>query len=153
MYTEAEQGDHFLAFKNPVKFTKDLEEFLDGKASNLRTIEEESDVMNETLLNTTTAWDGAPYIAYPQGEPELTVLKITVQAHGELAWHTHPVPSATYIVSGEVTVEEMNGTKRHFTAGQVIPETVGTLHHGVIGDVPAVFIVFYPGVKGLPVSQ
>ena len=28
MYSEAEQGDHFLMFKNPVKFTTDLREFL-----------------------------------------------------------------------------------------------------------------------------
>ena len=29
VYSKAEQGDHFLAFKNPVKFTKDLQEFLE----------------------------------------------------------------------------------------------------------------------------
>jgi pimeloyl-ACP methyl ester carboxylesterase len=29
LYTKAEQGDHFLAFKNPVKFTKDLKAFLE----------------------------------------------------------------------------------------------------------------------------
>jgi len=29
VYTEAEQGDHFLMFKNPFKFTQDLQAFLD----------------------------------------------------------------------------------------------------------------------------
>jgi pimeloyl-ACP methyl ester carboxylesterase len=29
VYTKAEQGDHFLAFKNPVKFTTDVSAFLD----------------------------------------------------------------------------------------------------------------------------
>lgn len=29
VYSKAEQGDHFLAFKNPVKFTKDLRAFLE----------------------------------------------------------------------------------------------------------------------------
>ncbi|WP_094606019.1 AB hydrolase superfamily protein YdjP [Sporomusa silvacetica DSM 10669] len=29
VYSKQEQGDHFLAFKNPVKFTKDLQEFLE----------------------------------------------------------------------------------------------------------------------------
>jgi len=29
VYSQAEQGDHFLAFKNPVKFTKDLRAFLE----------------------------------------------------------------------------------------------------------------------------
>jgi hypothetical protein len=29
VYTAAEQGDHFLAFKNPTKFTDDLTSFLE----------------------------------------------------------------------------------------------------------------------------
>jgi hypothetical protein len=29
VYSKAEQGDHFLAFKNPLKFATDLESFLD----------------------------------------------------------------------------------------------------------------------------
>ena len=29
VYSKAEQGDHFLAFKNPLKFTADLQSFLD----------------------------------------------------------------------------------------------------------------------------
>jgi pimeloyl-ACP methyl ester carboxylesterase len=29
VYSKSEQGDHFLAFKNPLKFTKDLKEFLE----------------------------------------------------------------------------------------------------------------------------
>jgi hypothetical protein len=29
IYTAQEQGDHFLAFKNPTKFTADLTSFLD----------------------------------------------------------------------------------------------------------------------------
>lgn len=29
VYSKAEQGDHFLMFKNPFKFTKDLRNFLE----------------------------------------------------------------------------------------------------------------------------
>jgi non-heme chloroperoxidase len=29
IYSKAEQGDHFLHFKNPIKFTQDLREFLE----------------------------------------------------------------------------------------------------------------------------
>jgi non-heme chloroperoxidase len=29
VYSKAEHGDHFLMFKNPVKFTTDLQSFLD----------------------------------------------------------------------------------------------------------------------------
>lgn len=110
-------------------------------------------VKSETLLRTNAAWDDVPYRAYPEGVPELTVLRITVPARGELPWHTHPMPTAAYIVSGEITVEAKNGLKRHFMAGQVIPETVGSVHRGVVGDRTAEFIVFYAGVKGMRLSS
>lgn len=112
-----------------------------------------SGVTTETLLHANAAWDNTRYIAYPKGAPEITVLKITVPALGELPWHTHSMPNAAYVLSGEITIEEQNGNKRYFSAGQVIPESVNTPHRGVVGDTPAVFIVFYPGVKGMPLSQ
>jgi non-heme chloroperoxidase len=153
VYSKAEQGDHFLAFKNPVKFTRDLEEFLQRKDSSVPSVAGERDVTKETLLSANAAWNNDPYVAYPAGRPELTVLRITVPAHGELPWHSHPMPNAAYVVSGEITIEEKSGVKKHFSAGQVIPETVNTLHHGFVGDTPAVFLVFYPGTKRMPLSQ
>ena len=111
-----------------------------------------SGVKSDTLLRTSAAWDDVAYRAYPEGVPELTVLRITVPARAELGWHTHPMPTAAYIVSGEITLETKSGQKRHFTAGQVIPETVGSVHRGVVGDRPAEFIVFYAGVKGMRLS-
>jgi quercetin dioxygenase-like cupin family protein len=108
-------------------------------------------VQSETLLTTDSSWDGVPYAAYPSGQPQLSVLKITIPAHSQLKWHTHPMPNAAYIVSGELTVEEKDGGKqKHFTAGQIVPETVGTVHRGVTGDSPVELIVFYAGVKGMP---
>ena len=118
--------------------------FADGEKSTAKT---------ETLLRTNAAWDDVPYTAYPAGAPELTVLRITIPANGELPWHTHPMPTAAYVVSGEITVVEPSGTSRHFSAGDVIPETVNALHRGIVGDTPAVFIVFYPSVKGMPLSE
>jgi quercetin dioxygenase-like cupin family protein len=111
-------------------------------------------VQSESLLTTTSSWDGTPYTAYPTGQPQLSVLKITIPAHSQLKWHTHPIPNAAYIVSGELTVEEKDGDKKqHFTAGQVVPETVNTVHRGITGDTPVVLIVFYAGVKGVPLTQ
>jgi quercetin dioxygenase-like cupin family protein len=110
------------------------------------------DIQSETLLRAPSAWNGVPYRAYPEGAPELTVLRITVPAHGELKWHKHPMPNAAYIISGEITVEEPTGRREHFSAGQVIPETVNAWHHGVVGDIPAVFVIFYAGVKEMPLS-
>jgi quercetin dioxygenase-like cupin family protein len=105
-------------------------------------------------LQTSAAWNGAPYQAYSKGTPELSILKITIAPHSELKWHTHPMPNAAYILSGEITVEQPGGTtKRHFVAGQAVPETVNTLHRGTTGDQPVVLIVFYAGVKGMPLAE
>jgi quercetin dioxygenase-like cupin family protein len=109
-------------------------------------------VKSETLLHTSSAWNDVPYRAYPRGAPELIVLRVTVPAHGEFPWHTHPMPAVGYILSGEITVEDKRGSKRHFSAGQAIPETLDTVHRGVVGDTPAVFIVFYAGAKDMPLS-
>ena len=112
-----------------------------------------SSIKSETMLRADTGWNNIPYVAYPEGTPQLTVLKITVPAHEELKWHSHPMPTAAYVASGEITIEEKSGKKQHFSTGQVIPETVNTPHRGTVGDTAAVFIVFYPSVKGLSLAK
>jgi quercetin dioxygenase-like cupin family protein len=71
-----------------------------------------------------------------------------------LPWHSHPIPNAAYVVSGELTVEKQStGEKKVLTAGQVLPELVGQVHRGTAGDEPVVLIVFYAGTKGTPLAQ
>jgi quercetin dioxygenase-like cupin family protein len=120
-----------------------------------------SDITSETLLRTNTSWNNVPYEAYAAGVPEIVVRKITIPAHGVLRWHEHPMPTAAYVLAGEITVEEPDGQtegqtegkQQHFTAGQVIPEPVNTVHRGTVGDTDAVFIVFYAGVKEMPLAK
>lgn len=107
----------------------------------------------QELLRTDASWNGVVYGAYPEGVAEPVVAKITIPAHKELTWHSHPMPSFAYILSGEITVEDKEGNKKHFTAGEVMPETVNTAHRGIVGDQPATFIVFYAGTKGMPLSE
>ena len=107
----------------------------------------------QELLRADASWNGASYGSYPVGMAEPMVAKITVPAHKELTWHSHPMPSFAYVLAGEITVEDDHGNKKHFTAGEVMPETVRTPHRGVVGDQPATFIVFYAGTKGMPLSQ
>ncbi|MFP3541729.1 cupin, partial [Pseudomonas sp. SIMBA_044] len=38
----------------------------------------------EQLLKTGQSWDSTPYAAYPAGQPEITVLKITIPPHTAL---------------------------------------------------------------------
>ncbi|EMH4163749.1 cupin domain-containing protein [Pluralibacter gergoviae] len=107
----------------------------------------------EKLLETQQSWDGAYYKAYPRGVPQLTVLKITIAPGAALAWHKHPIPSAAYIQSGELTIEKKaTGEKKVYHAGEVLAETVDTIHRGTSGKDGATLIVFYPGQKGIPLS-
>jgi quercetin dioxygenase-like cupin family protein len=111
-------------------------------------------VQSETLLRTGSSWDGEPYKTYPPGQPELSILKITLAPHTELEWHSHPIPNAAYLVSGELTLErKKDGKKQHFAAGQAVSETVDTFHRGVAGNEPVVLIVFYAGSQGVPLTQ
>ena len=111
-------------------------------------------VQSETLLRTGSSWNGEPYKSYPSGQPELSILKITLAPHTELEWHSHPIPNAAYILSGELTLErKKDGRKQHFTAGQAVSETVDTLHRGLTGDETVELIVFYAGGPGVPLTQ
>jgi monofunctional chorismate mutase len=110
-------------------------------------------IKSETLLHTNSSWNGAPYQAYSKGTPELSVLKIRIPPHHELPWHLHPMPNVAFILSGEITVEEPAGKRHYFLAGEAVPETVNTVHRGVTGNDPVVLMVFYAGVKGMPLAQ
>ena len=111
-------------------------------------------IQSETLLRSSSSWDGKPYTAYPAGRPELSVLKITIPPHTALKWHTHPMPNAAYVLSGELTIERKeNGKKQRVTTGQAVAEMVDALHRGVTGEGPVTLIVFYAGAQGMPLSE
>ena len=116
--------------------------------------DKQADIKSETLLHSGSAWNGVSYEAYSKGAVELSVLRITIPPHSKLKWHTHPMPNAAYIISGEITLEQQGvNKKRHFVAGQVVPEMVNTLHRGITGDQAVVLIVFYAGVQGMPLAK
>jgi len=105
----------------------------------------------EELVKTTKSWDGATLPSYKTGQPEITILKITVQPKAEIPWHTHPVINAGVITKGKLTVITKDGTERELSAGDTIVELIGKIHRGINnGPVPAEIIVFYAGVTGVP---
>ena len=123
-------------------------------SSNLIRAKDQPAVKTETLLHSSSSWDGTPYASYPAGSPELTVLKITIPANTALPWHAHPMPNAAYVLSGEIVLEKKEtGEKKLLTQGQVLPEMVGQLHRGITGNAPVVLIVFYAGTKGMPLVE
>lgn len=115
---------------------------------------EASGIKVDVLMQSTSSWDGVPYAPYPAGQTELTMLKITIAPHTTLPWHTHPMPNAAYVLSGELTVEKAEGgLKRQLVAGDVLPETVNSTHRGYTGEQPVVLLVFYAGAQRVPLSR
>lgn len=110
-------------------------------------------VQVESLLKTTTAWDGATLPAYPEGQPEITILKITIAPGASLPWHKHPVINSGVLLSGELEVTHEDGRVLHLRAWDAISEVVDTWHYGKNpGDEPAVILVVYSGVVDMPLT-
>ena len=107
----------------------------------------------DILVKSDSSWNGQAYTAYPNGRPQLTVLKMTIPAHTALPWHIHPMPNAGYVLSGQLTIEDRaTGKKQTFQAGQAFTESVNDVHRGISGDQPTVLIITYAGTPGEPTS-
>ena len=105
------------------------------------------------LLKTTHSWDGVQYRTYPDGQPEVSVLRYKIPAHSALPWHIHPVINAAYVLSGHLTViRKSDGRSMVIGPGDVLPEMVGAPHRGQSGDEPVELIVFYAGSLGVPLT-
>ena len=106
-------------------------------------------VTAQVLAKSTLSWNGNPMPAYPEGIPEVTILRIQIPAGTTLPWHTHPVINAGVLISGELTVTTRSGKVLEMKAGDPIVEVVDTWHYGKnTGSTPADIIVFYAGTKG-----
>src|SRR5215510_8967738 len=113
----------------------------------------EPQIKVEQVLQVTQSWDGTPYTSYPTGQPQVTVLKITIPPNTALHWHRHPIISVAYVLSGHLTLEKRDtGERRILEAGQAVAETVQTTHRGLTTDEPVELIVFYAGRAGMPLT-
>jgi quercetin dioxygenase-like cupin family protein len=105
------------------------------------------------LVKSSQSWNDGALPAYPQGQPEITILRIGIPAGARLETHSHPVINAGVLTSGELTVVTADGKTLHLKAGDPIVEVVNTGHYGINeGKVPAEIIVFYAGTVGTPVT-
>ena len=110
-------------------------------------------VVNE-LVKTTRSWDGSVLPEYPDVQPEITILRITIPPGTKLETHEHPVINAGVLISGELTVVTTDGKTLHLMPGDPIVELVDKLHYGMNeGNVPADIIVFYAGAEGMPITK
>src|SRR5271168_5496322 len=107
----------------------------------------------DILLQADGSWNGNAYTHYPTGQPELTMLKVTIPANTALPWHTHPFPNAVYVLSGTLTLEDRDsGKSKVFHRGDAFAESVDDVHRGVAWDEPTVLLITYAGTPGVPTS-
>jgi quercetin dioxygenase-like cupin family protein len=110
----------------------------------------QKEVTSEVLAQTTMSWNGATLPAYPNGQPQITVLKITIPPKTVLQWHEHPVINAGYIVSGSLKVETTTNEVLYLNQGDTIVEVVNTWHRGI--NETRKPVVFYAGAIGTPIT-
>ena len=115
--------------------------------------QEENAVNVDVLAKTGVSWDGMALPNYPQGKPEVTILRIKIPPKVQLPLHQHPVINAGVLLKGELTVVTKNKETLHLKAGDSIVEVVDKWHYGKNeGNEPAEIIVFYAGVQGTPIT-
>ncbi|WP_075341217.1 cupin domain-containing protein [Tenacibaculum agarivorans] len=106
-----------------------------------------------TLTKTTKSWNGTKLPNYPEGDPEITILKIVIPPKTKLALHKHPEINAGVLLKGELTVISEAKDTLHLKAGDPIVELVNTYHFGENNSKnSAEIIVFYAGEKGKPIT-
>lgn len=110
-------------------------------------------VTAKTLAKTTHSWNKNPLMPYPQGQPQITILRISIPAGAVLPLHTHPFINAGVLIKGELTVVTTAGKTLEMKEGDPIVEVVDTWHHGENrGSETADIIVFYAGIKDQPIT-
>ena len=107
----------------------------------------------EILLQANSSWNGKPYTQYPTGRPQLTMLKVTMKPNTALPWHTHPMPNAGYMLSGDLILHDRaSGATHTYHAGESFAESVDAEHRGEAGPRGAVMLLTYAGVPGMATS-
>ena len=105
------------------------------------------------LLKSTKDWRGVTLPTYSEGQPEVTVAKITIPAGMALPLHEHPYMTAGVIIQGTIEVLTDSGDTHIARAGDAVIELVNQAHGGAnIGDEDAVILVVYAGIEGEPVT-
>ena len=111
------------------------------------------DIKVETLAKSSLSWNDSLLSSYPEGQPEITILKIDIPAHTRLDLHQHPVINAGVLLKGQLTVVADNGQTLHMQAGEALIELVNTYHYGMNeGNETAQIIVFYAGIQDHPIT-
>ena len=106
-----------------------------------------------TLLKTDEAWSGQKLPDYLVGKTEVVINKVVIPPKTYLPWHHHDLMSYAYVSKGEFYIALKDGKEKKFKAGDVLCETVGSIHRGENRSLKdCELIVFYPSKAGFPLS-
>ena len=113
----------------------------------------ERKIETTVLAKSTQDWGGAILEQYAEGQPEVTVARVTIPAGMALPLHEHPFMTAGVVLQGIIEVRTDSGKTHIARAGDAVIELVNQPHGGAnIGDEDAVILVVYAGVEGQPVT-
>ncbi|MFD2727339.1 cupin domain-containing protein [Hyunsoonleella rubra] len=112
-----------------------------------------SEIKVEKLAETIKSWNGDTLPKYPEGQPKITVLKITIPPKTKLHRHYHPVINSGIMLKGKLTVVDADENTLYLKEGDVIVELVNKIHYGINeGNRPVEIVVFYAGTEDLPLT-
>lgn len=106
-----------------------------------------------TLIKDTKSWDGTKLPQYPEGQPEVTILRIVVPPKSKLPVHKHPGINAGILLRGKIIVHKHDGTTTVVNQGKALIEMVETWHYGENPtNEDAEIVVFYAGIAGKDIT-
>lgn len=105
------------------------------------------------LICTSQSWDGATLPDFPQGHPELRVIRLDFPVGAKTGWHHHTVVNYGIVQQGELTIVCQDGSQRTFHEGEALVEVIGTIHRGENrGKKPVILNMFYFSAPGAEIT-
>ncbi len=105
------------------------------------------------LICTSQSWDGAALPDFPQGHPELRVIRLDFPVGAKTGWHHHTVVNYGIVQQGDLTIVCQDGSERTFHEGEALVEVIGTIHRGENrGKKPVILNMFYFSAPGAEIT-
>ena len=105
------------------------------------------------LIRTSQSWDGAMLPDFPQGKPELRVIRLDFPVGAKTGWHHHTVVNYGIVQQGDLTIVCQDGSERTFHEGEPLVEVIDTIHRGENrGKKPVILNMFYFSAPGAEIT-
>jgi len=111
------------------------------------------DIKTTELIRTSQSWDGAMLPDFPQGQPELRVVRLDFPIGAKTGWHHHTVVNYGIVQQGDLTIVCQDGKEKTFREGEALVEVIGTIHRGENrGSKPVILNMFYFSSSGAEIT-